>query len=247
MLVYGSNLELLGQKKLEPSTSGNLWSAQSVAGGDKIFLRHQSSSDQQTTYYWLSSDTLLPLSQMAGFHGLNFSVATTAGDDFILTDLEFAGISTGVGKVAPDGTKKIICSEQICREYGIDAMVSSRCLAVSGRRGISVLDPQKGLLWSKLIPAASNPNDFQFGDIQYAISGNRFAVWVTAHRKTLFDSVEVHSLPTLFVYDCEGSKHLPSLKIKSVNGDFDFALSPDGGELAVFDGARVKVYAVDPL
>jgi len=35
MMLYGSDLELIAQKKLEPSTLADLWSVQSVAGGQK--------------------------------------------------------------------------------------------------------------------------------------------------------------------------------------------------------------------
>lgn len=120
MMLYGSNFELAAQKKLEPSSLSDLWSAQSVAGGHKIFLRHQSASDQETTYYWLASDTLLPIAQMPGVHGPNFSTMVAAGEDFVLTHLGFAGVgeTTGVATIGLDGSARIICSDQFCRGAG---------------------------------------------------------------------------------------------------------------------------------
>jgi hypothetical protein len=246
MMLYDSNRELVRQKTLESSASSDLWSAQPVAGGRKIFLRHQSSPKQQTTYYWLASDTLLPVSQMPGFRGQNFSATATAGEDFVLMVLGFsdAGITTGIGKIELDGSAKVICSDQFCREGG-SVVVSSHCIAVSGRRGIGVVDPQQGLIWSKRIPPVSNLNGFQFGHIRSAISGDRFAVWVTASPEVVYDSVKIHSSPTLLIYDCEGSRHPPTVQIEPANGGFDFALSPDGRELAIFDGARIKLYEVE--
>ena len=244
MMLYGIDLKLIAQKKLESSTSADLWSAQSVAEGREIFLRHQSSSDQQTTYYWLASDTLLPLSQMPGFRGGNFSVAAIAGEDFVLAALGFSGpgMTTGIGKIGLDGSTKLICSDQFCREAG-GTVVSSQRIAISGRHGIGVVDPEQGLLWSKRIPSTSNANDFQFG-IQSAMSGNVFAVWVRAYRGAMFDGVKMGSSPTLLVYDVTSPKLLRAIPMDHQRGDFDFALSPDGSEVVIFDGAAMRLYAV---
>jgi hypothetical protein len=246
MELYGSDLEPIRQKKLEPSTTADLWSAQEVAEGHEIFLRHQSSSEQQTTYYWLASDTLLPVSQMPGFRGGNFSVGVTSGKDFVLTALGFSspGITTGIGRVSADGSTRIICSDQLCREDHILAVVSPGFVAIAGRRGVGVLDPEQGLLWSKRIPSTSNANDFQFGGIRTAMSANEFAVWVTAYHKTLFDGVQIRNMPTLFVYDATSSKPLFTVPIGRMSGDFDFALSPTGSQLAIFDGAAISLYAI---
>lgn len=190
MLLYGSNLELLRQKKLEPSTSGDLWSAQSVASGHKIFLRHQSASEQQTVYFWIDPDTLLPLAQMFGPQGKNFSTAVTAGDDFVLTVPGLSGHGMTIRTVTAglDVSTKIICSDELCGEGGWLVLSSSR-IAISGRHGIGVVDTEKGLLWSQQIASTANPNEFQFGDIETAMSGNRFGIWMTAYHKTLFDGI----------------------------------------------------------
>jgi len=244
MMLYGDNLELIKQKKLDPSTSGDYWSAQSVANGEVIFLRHQSTLGQQTEYYWLASDTFSPHLQMAGPRGANSSTVATAGDNFVLATLGFAdhGMTTGIGKLSVDGSAKIICSEQLCCEGGVGA-ISTRFVVVSGRRGVGVVDIEQGLLWSKQIPSNSNPNTFQFGGVQPAMSANEFAVWVTATQKTRFDGVQVDNSPTLFVYDTSG-KLFFAVPIVRKSGNFDFALSPDGRQLAIFDGARISLYTV---
>lgn len=246
MLLYGSNLELLRQKKLGPSTPGDLWSAQSVAGGHKIFLRHQSASEQQTVYFWIDPDTLLSLAQMSGPPGKNFSTAVTGGDDFVLTvpGLSGHGMTIGMVMAGLDGATKIICSDELCGEGGWLVLSSSR-VAISGRHGIGVVDVERGLLWSQRIPSTSSPNDFEFGDIETSMCGNRFAIWATAYHKTFFDGVKLSQSPTLLLYDTTSSHNLFSIPVDRQTGDFDFALSPDGSEIAIFDGTRVRLYAVD--
>ena len=246
MMLYGSDRDLVKQKNLEPSTSTDLWSAQSVDGGHKIFLRHQSSSDQRTMYFWLASDTLLPLYQMPGFHGPNFSVVATAGEDFVLSASGFSGpgMTTGIGKIGLDGSSKVICSDQFCREAGA-TVVSSQRIAVSGRHGIGLVDPERGLIWSKRILPSESPNDFQFSEIRSETSGTKFAVWVTAYHKTMFDGVEVNSSPTVLIYDATDPKILLAIPIEREAGDSDFALSPSGRQVAIFDGARIRFYVID--
>ena len=246
MMLYGSDLELVKQKSLQLSTSTDLWSAQSVDSGHKIFLRQQSLSDQRTTYFWLASDTWLLLSQMSGFQGPNFSVVASAGDNFVLTGIGFSrpGITTGMGKISPDGSSKIICSDPLCSE-GNPTVLSSQRIAVSGRHGIGLVDPERGLIWSRQILPSENPNDFQFGEIHSDISGTRFAVWVTAYHKTPFDGVEVSSSPMLFAYDASDPKLLLAVPIERQTGDVDYALSPNGRQVAIFDGARIRLYVID--
>lgn len=246
MKLYGADLELIKQQELKPSTPGDLWSAQSLPTGQTIFLRHQSSSEQRTEYFWLAPDTLIPLSQMAGPRGPDFSVVATAGGDFVLGVFAFSspGITTGLGKTSSDGSRKVICSDQLCREDHTLTMVSPRCVAISGRRGIGVVDTDLGLLWSKQIPSQANPNDFQFGAIQAAMSANKFATWITAHNKTQFDGVPLNHTPTLVLYDGESGKVVFTVPIKPGIGNFDFALSPTGGQVAIFDGARISLYVI---
>jgi hypothetical protein len=245
MMLYGNNLELLGEERLEPSTSGDLWSAQSVAGGHKIFLRHQSASKQQATYFWLSPETFRPISQMSGFSGLKFSVAVTAGDGFVLTGAGFSGPgrSTGIARIGLDGSTTIVCSDEICRDGG-PSMVSSRLIAISGRYGIGVLDLEHKLLWSHQI--SSTRFDFNLlASIKTAMSGNRFAVWMDSTYKIQFDGVKVSDWPKLLLYNTSDPHHLLAIPFDHRPGQSDFALSPDGGEVAILDGTRIKLYAVD--
>lgn len=245
MKLYGSDLELIKEKKLLGPTSTDLCSAQSVAAGQKIFVRHESPSDQQTTYYWLASDTLQLLTQMPGPSGRNSSVEATAGEDFVLTGFEYT--SPGIAplkKTGLDGSTKVICSDRLCQEDHTEAVLSSRYIAISGRRGIGVVDQMGGLLWSKQIPPNSNPNDFQFGDIRAAMSEEEFAVWITSYHKTLFDGVRVSSNPTLFVYDASTGNLRFTAPIEPKGGTFDFDMSSDARQLVIFNGRTLRNYAI---
>jgi hypothetical protein len=172
-------------------------------------------------------------------------VAAIAGDDFVLTVLGFSdsGMTTGIGKVNVDGTARIICSERFCRRSwrNSDVFAPRRSIWEARHRGC---DTEHGTLWSKQIPLNSDPNDFQFGQVRAAMSANVFAVWITAHRKALFDGVHLGETPTLFGYEAATGKRLFTVPVERNGGDFDFALSPHGSRLAIFDGARFSLYTV---
>ncbi len=85
---------------------------------------------------------------------------------------------------------------------------------------------------------------FQFGDLVSDLSGTKLAVWVTSYRKGAFDGVKVNSSPTLFIYDVLAQRRISWISIRPAEGQWDVAFSPDGGSLAVYDGARLNIYAV---
>ncbi|HEV2223719.1 MAG TPA: hypothetical protein VGR84_12020 [Candidatus Acidoferrales bacterium] len=242
MMLYGSDLKLIKQKKLEPLDSTNLWAVQTVAAGREIFLRHESSLPLRVTYQWLDSDTFRVLSEMPGYQDHDFLVqaGVVAGENAV-----FFGGRSGIRMIRTDQPAKVICDDQVCRGDGLPYALAAGSLGFSGRTGIAVVDEDRGLVWSNTIPPQYSPNDFQFGRIRSAISGKRFAVWITAYHKTLLDGVEIRSSPTVFVYYVTNPKHVFALPLKSWGGDFDFALSPDGTELAIFDGARITLHLIN--
>jgi hypothetical protein len=245
IILYDQRLQMVKERRLEPSAVGDLWSVQSVANGQKLFVRHQSSADQRTAYSWLDSASLSEVSTMSGPNGKQLSVPVTPGENFVLTSSKFLrpGASTGIVKLNSDGSVRTICSEQLCREDHVMAY-SSPFLIVSGRSGIAVADMDQGLRWLKQIPASSNPNEFRFGSIRTSMSGNTFAVWLTSMRNTSFDGMPLGKTPRVYVYDTESGKLLATFLIEPKSGDFDFDLSPNGRQLIIFDGATVSLYAV---
>lgn len=238
MKLYGSDLVLIKEKPLLRQPSTDRCSVQSVAHGQKIFLRCESMSNQQTRYYWLTSDTLQLLSQMPGPQGRDFSVYAVAGDDFVLPAGE------RLTKTELDGSSKVICSDRLCEEDHTEAVISLRYIVISGRRGIGVLDAERGLLWSKRIPPQANPSDFQFGDIRPALSEEEFAVWITSYHETLFDGVRVSSTPMLFVYDASTGKLSFTAPIEQKGGSFAFDMSPNARHLVIFNGRSLRLYGI---
>ena len=77
VMLYDRQLRLVRERKLEPSKAGDLWSVQTVANGRELFVRYQSSAEQQTNYSWLASENLSEISTMSGPKGKQFSVPVT--------------------------------------------------------------------------------------------------------------------------------------------------------------------------
>ena len=245
IMLYDQRLQMVKERKLEPLAADGLWSVQSVANGQEIFVRHQSSADQQTNYSWLASASLSEVSTMTGPQGKQFSVPVTPGENFVLTSYDFLrpGVTTGIIKLSSDGSAKTICSTQLCREDHLMAY-SFPFLVVSGRGGITVADVDHGPRWSKSVPTVVDETIFQFGDIRTSMSGKTFALWITASHTEKFDAVQVGTSPKVFVYDTATGRLLATFVIKPRSSDFDFALSPSGGQLVVFDGADIRLYAL---
>lgn len=240
IMIYDRGLNLITQHKLEPLNSTDMWGVQGVAGGTQIFLRHE--SGPQVTYEWLASDSLQLLRKTSGFRNRNHlpQASVRAGESAV-----FTGSSSGLEAITPDQQVKIICEDQLCRGPGELHVLASSYIVFSGRTGIEVIDQERGLVWAKTIAPTANPNDFQFGGITSSISGTRFGLWMTSYRKTLFDGVTVHQSPVLLIYDATNPMLLWAIPIKQQAADFDVALSPDEKQLAIFDGASLRLHMID--
>jgi hypothetical protein len=239
--LYGPNLELLKQKKLEPSSG--LWSAQGVAEGRGIFLRHESTS-AQVTYFWLNSDTLEVKYQMPGYQSSDFPArqAVDAGENAV-----FAVSRTGILMIDHDQRVKTICDDQLCREDGLLQVFTSHYIGWSGRSGIGIIDTERGrLVWSRAAQPQYHHGQFQFGGMRSAMSGTKFALWVEASNKAIFDGVEIRPAPIMLLYDVATPNDRPIvIQVRPVRPDWGFALSPHGRKLALFDGAKVQIYSLD--
>jgi len=238
MTTYGPNVELLIQKKLQPSTG--MWSAQRVADGKGVFLRHQSTSGQ-VTYFWLASDTLEERYQTPGYKSPEFGAnegLTAAGDSVLATS------RSGIRAIDRDQKVRTICDDSLCRQDGLLQALSSPYVGWSTRNGIGIINAEQGgLVWSRTVPAPMHHENFQFGEIQSATSGTEFAVWATAIREARFDGIKVGSQPTILVYDAARLKEEPTaFRLKPRRPDWGLALSPSGGKLALFDGETVQVF-----
>lgn len=240
MKLYDSNVELLREKKLEPSGPNDFWSAQNVPDGKEIFLRHASTSSG-VEYLWLAADTLEVEHKVAGYQGRDYSI----GGAIATRDAVFERSRLGIRMIDRDQRSKVICDDPLCRETGSFQMLPSPSLGWSGMSGIGIVDIVRGgLVWSKCVQPQSRGDAFEFGRMRSAISGTKFAVWVSASRRAMFDEVEISSL-TILVYDIANLKNRPSvLHVRATKSDWDFALSPNGTKLAFFNGANVKIFSL---
>jgi hypothetical protein len=244
MSLYAGNLEMQKQKKLEPASPADFWSAQSVGNGREIFLRHESISKRLVTYSWLAPDTLEadyqlpPYPWQYEYRGFPIQGTVLASE---------SGVFAGIRMIDRDQRVKTICDESLCRESESFRVLSSRYLGCAGKSGIGVIDIDRDrLIWSRPVQAPSDHGVFDFGEMRSDSSGTKLALWVIATKKRFFDGIEIKNSPILLVYDRSGPKGHPlAIPIKPVEGQWDYAISPSGKQLALFNGAKVQIYSLD--
>jgi hypothetical protein len=241
LTVYDSNLSLQKQRILQPRGTGDLWSAQSVAQGHELFLRHESNSE--VTYSWLNSDSLATNHEQPGYQDRDFSAKglVNASDNAVFT---LTGSSLRM--ITQNREVKTICDDQLCRGDGVITVLSSSYVGISTRAGIGIVNTEAGLVWSKRVESPSDPKGFDFGEIRSSASGMRFVTWAAAVKKGIFDGVKITDSPILIVYDKSNIQDRPlNISIRPASGNWDYALSPSGKKLAIFDGAKIRIYLLD--
>jgi hypothetical protein len=241
MSLYGDGLELLKQQKLASPTEADLWAGQSVSKGREIFLRRESTSAREVTYSWLSADNLEAKYEMPGYRSSDFSVLGLVCAD---QNAVFTLSPSGLRMIERSEQVRTICDEQFCRGDGVVNILSLRQVGLSTKDGFGIVDADRGLIWSRLLHGSGNRGTFDFGEMRSASSGIRFAVWVTAIKKGVFDGIEVKGSPILLVYDRPDPTSRPlTISINPVDGQWDYAFSPGGAKLALFDGAKLRIYS----
>ena len=239
LMLYNAKLELLKQQELRPYTQNDIWSMQAVPGGRAVFLQHASTSGQ-VTYLWLSSDTLEVQYQMSGCR-----VDDSVGSVSAAQEAVFIRSRSGIRKCDRDQHLSTVSNILLDRGAGDIRMLSSQYLGVSADSGIGVIDVDHGVVWVKATNRKYRRNYFMFGEMRPAMSGTRFAVWVAAYHKALFDDVEIKADPTILVYDIANPKSPISILFKPVSGEWDFSFSPKGEKLAIFSAGRVQSFSLD--
>ncbi|WP_348260992.1 hypothetical protein P8935_14395 [Telmatobacter sp. DSM 110680] len=240
LLLYGSNLSLIRELKLEPFGPTELWGVQSVASGREIFLRHESAVFSDTNlravnYEWRDATTFRLITSVIGDVDQGMGVRGAEDGAFI------AWSSPSYSIFRPNQPPDKICSNPICNRVTINAVVSSNYLVVSSfLDGIGVVDRQKGLLWFDT-PSVEGSHKLAFGSVVAASTGNRFAIWISASKKCTFDSVLIRS-SALFLFDINNPRHI--FEIPEHPGGGEFALSPRGKQLATFDDQGLHFYDV---
>jgi hypothetical protein len=240
LMLYGSDLSLIREKKLEPFGPTEMWGVQRIADGREIFLRHETSICPGRDYClpeyeWRDAETFRLLSKAVGDDSHGRGVRGAEDGAFI------AWSSPGYSIFRPDQPPRKICGYPLCSKVIIDAATSSNYLVVSScLDGIGVVDQQRGLLWFDA-PSKEDLLNLSFGVVGASLSGGRFAVWVSAIKKGMFDSVLVYS-SGLFIFDIDSPKHV--FELPEHPGGGQFALSPNGKALATLDDNGLRLYDI---
>jgi hypothetical protein len=241
VMLYGSGLSLIRELKLNPFGPTEMWGIQRIADGSEIFLRHETSICPGRDYCipeyeWRDAEAFQLLGKAVGNDSDGRDVRGAEDGAFI------KWTSPGYSIFRPNQPPRKICSDPLCNRIGIDDGGSSKYFLVSSEwDGIGVVDRQRGLLWFAPPSPTNDPHNLSFGFIDTALSGRRFAFWVNAFKKGLFDSVLVRHM-ALFVFDIDNPKHVFAMAEPSRGAVY--ALSPDGKQIAAFDDKGLHLYDV---
>lgn len=123
-------------------------------------------------------------------------------------------------------------------------MLASELMDISGRRGIGVVDVRHGMLWENTILPGIDERLFEFGEAASSLNGNRFAVSVSASKRASFDGIEIGERPSILVFNKSNPQHIAAVPIIGFSGISELALSPNGSEMAVFNGKDIRIYLV---
>jgi len=225
----GNSLSLysLDRKKKAslPLEESRSWAVKVVPGGRELHL--QGIYGDEARGEWLSTDTLALEHSKQEFAGV-----TSASSDAVVSQRAHC-IRLDPMNGAPHD---LYCPAS--RDLGIPVFVSDTAvLAVSGR-SVVLLSGEGQKLWSREVHSGHHISSHNV-----SLSGNRFALALSG--RTTFDGtlVPAHK-QAVFVYDSEKR----TLIFHSVVGrEFelkDFALSPDGGALAVLKGDSIEIYTL---
>ena len=241
LMLYDSGLSLIREEKLKPFGPTEIWGIQSVSEGREIFLRHETSlcPDRDrcaVKYEGRDAESFLRIDSAVGdvFQG---RAVRGSGDGV------FVGWSSNTNAVfEPNKTPRKLCDEWPCSQVIVDASLPHNLAVISSFfDGVGVVDLQRGLLWFDG-PSMGKAHNLLFGAVETAIEGNRFAMWVSATKKGVFDSVMVRS-SVLFVFDGDNPKHVFAMP-EHLGGGL-FAISPSGRELATGEGeSQLHLYNI---
>jgi hypothetical protein len=237
-LVHASDSLALYTAGLEPKRKllledGPLWAVTVAPSGRTIHLQ-RIQDDNQAEGEWLDSDTLAKLHSQHEMAGV-----TSASDQAVVEKLAHCVQLQTVGE-AP---RNLYCAE--ASHLDLPLFLSDSEVLSVGRNGFSVLSTNGEKLWSR---EAVNDKNSLVSDHKRSLSGNRFALSFRGDRHAVFDQVRLRKGEFgLFVYDRSARMQVFYLNLGRVAEGLDFALSPDGGTLAILVGETVRFYKIPSL
>ena len=216
LMLYGSDLSLIREEKLEPFGPTEMWSVQSVSEGREIFLRHETSDcpDRDrcpVKYEWQDAESFRLLDSAVGdvFQGRG---VRGAGDGVYI-----GWSSNGNSIFEPNRIPHKLCDDWRCSQMAVDAFLPLDLFVISSYfGGVGVVDRQRGLLWFDA-PHVEKAHNLSFGKVETTVVGNKFGIWVSAIKKSVFDSVMVRS-SVLFIFAVNNPRHVLAIPEHTVRG-----------------------------
>lgn len=241
---YSPNLELSQNKLLEQGGRNDLWAVQTVDEGRQIFLRHESPETKHIQFMWLDSNTLEIRQELPDYpfrylyNGFPMQGAVVASSNAVFG---------GSRMITDKGQFKTVCVSDICQKPEHIQVVGGEHLVITSKVGMALINIHDDSVSSKLVENKYLKN-LQFGWIRSSQDSTRFGVWITASRSSIFDGTTIPPWTpsvSILIYDVADANRKPlQFNIKPVDGQWDFAISPSGASLGVFDGATVRVYSL---
>jgi hypothetical protein len=211
-----------------PLDEGSLW-AVTVTPTGRVFHLQRINGDQAEGE-WLSSDTLARLRSQYEEPGI-----TSASEHAVVTALSHCAQLQAIG----DSPRDLCCSDT-CRA-ALPEFISGNEVLLVCRNGFRVLSINGEELWK--VETAKNIRNGAIADRQLSLNGNRFAIALNGDRGAIFDRVKVpNGQSVVMVYDVP--RRAPVFRTAISGNSFSFALSPDGGMLAVLIGDTVRLYKI---
>jgi hypothetical protein len=213
-----------------PLDEGSIWAVTVTPAGRVVHLQRINGDRDQAEGEWLSSDTLVRLRGQHEEPGI-----TSASEHAVVTALSHCAQLQAIGEPPRD-----LCSSDACRAARPEFISESEVLLVC-RNGFRLLSINGEELWK--VETEKNVRNGAVADRQLSLNGNRFAIALNGDRGAIFDQVRVPGgQSVVMVYDV--LKRVPVFRTAIRGYSFSFALSRDGGMLAVLIGDTVRLYKI---
>ena len=238
LLLYGVDGKVIAHEQL--ASRDFIYGVQPVGNGEGIFVRTEALASPKVKYEWRSAQDLREQREMPGYQNNDFDVrgGVVAGDEFVLIPS-----GSGLRLAGHDGAQELLCQSDLCLGDNAVRPITAEFVAICGAKGVGVGSTNKNLIWSHVVKQPRTR--IQCGNIQPALQGGTFAIWASSARPLSLGASHLEDRPTVIVYRTATGEIIRSIPFQPRSGDFNFALSPEGKRLALFDGEDIFVYSLN--